>query len=151
MVSRDTVPDAHWRGFTFHFRPGVGLGEEQKLERITQVLGIDRALLESGNVVSKLNQLPRCGSVIMNGPRAEPGIGWISLGAGRQLLQRSGDRGLRDPLANGVRAVTRRGTVNGLSRTRARVAPVGSTRSSGLKVGKNRGRFAGRDEEIFAS
>lgn len=57
MVSRDTVPDAHWRGFTFHFRPGV-LGEEQKLERIAQVLGIDQALLESGNVVSKLNQLP---------------------------------------------------------------------------------------------
>ncbi len=57
MVSRDTVPDAHWRGFTFHFRPGV-LGEEQKLERVAQVLGIDQALLESGNVVSKLNQLP---------------------------------------------------------------------------------------------
>ncbi len=57
MVSRDTVSDAHWRGFTFHFRPGV-LGEERKLERIAQVLGIDQALLESGNVVSKLNQLP---------------------------------------------------------------------------------------------
>jgi len=57
VVSRDTVPDAHWRGFTFHFRPGV-LSEEQKLERIAQVLGIDQALLESGNVASKLNQLP---------------------------------------------------------------------------------------------
>ena len=57
MVSRDTVSDAHWRGFTFHFRPGV-LGEERKIERIAQVLGIDQALLESGNVVSKLNQLP---------------------------------------------------------------------------------------------
>jgi oxygen-dependent protoporphyrinogen oxidase len=57
VVSRDTVSDAHWRGFTFHFRPGV-LGEERKLERIAQVLGIDQALLESGNVVSKLNQLP---------------------------------------------------------------------------------------------
>lgn len=57
MVSRDTVSDAHWRGFTFHFRPGV-LGEERKIERIAQVLGIDRALFESGNVVSKLNQLP---------------------------------------------------------------------------------------------
>ena len=56
-VSRDTVPDANWRGFTFHFRPGV-LGEEEKVERIAQVLDIDRALLESGNVVSKLNQLP---------------------------------------------------------------------------------------------
>lgn len=57
VVSRDTVSDAHWRGFTFHFRPGV-LGEERKIERIAQVLGIDQALLESGNVVSKLNQLP---------------------------------------------------------------------------------------------
>lgn len=57
MVSRDTVPDAHWRGFTFHFRPGV-LSEERKIERIAQVFGIDQALLESGNVVSKLNQLP---------------------------------------------------------------------------------------------
>lgn len=57
VVSRDTVSDAHWRGFTFHFRPGV-LGEERKLERIAQVLGIDQALLESGNVISKLNQLP---------------------------------------------------------------------------------------------
>jgi oxygen-dependent protoporphyrinogen oxidase len=57
VVSRDTVSDAHWRGFTFHFRPGV-LGEERKIERIAQVLGIDRALFESGNVVSKLNQLP---------------------------------------------------------------------------------------------
>ena len=57
MVSRDTVSDAHWRGLTFHFRPGV-LDEERKIERIAQVLGIDQALLESGNVVSKLNQLP---------------------------------------------------------------------------------------------
>ncbi|QQS55508.1 MAG: FAD-dependent oxidoreductase [Candidatus Competibacteraceae bacterium] len=56
-VSRDTVPDAYWRGFTFHFRPGV-LGEEEKIERIAQVLGIDRSLLESGNVVPKLNRLP---------------------------------------------------------------------------------------------
>ncbi|MDG4553813.1 MAG: FAD-dependent oxidoreductase [Candidatus Competibacter sp.] len=56
-VSRDTVPDAHWRGFTFHFRPGV-LGEEEKVERIAQVLGIDRALLESGHMAFKLNQLP---------------------------------------------------------------------------------------------
>ena len=56
-VSRDTVPDARWRGFAFHFRPGV-LGAEEKLERIAQVLGIARAQLESGKVVFKLNQLP---------------------------------------------------------------------------------------------
>ncbi len=56
-VSRDTVPDPDWRGLTFHFRPGV-LDEEEKIARIAQVLGIDHALLESGKVVSKLNQLP---------------------------------------------------------------------------------------------
>lgn len=67
-VSRDTVPDAHWRGFTFHFRPSV-LSEERKSERIAQVLGINRVLLESGNVVSKLNQLPALR--VGHGERAE--------------------------------------------------------------------------------
>ncbi|MGB5064012.1 MAG: FAD-dependent oxidoreductase [Candidatus Competibacter sp.] len=67
-VSRDTVPDANWRGFTFHFRPGV-LGEEEKVERIAQVFGIDHALLESGNVVSKPNQLPALR--VGHGERAE--------------------------------------------------------------------------------
>ena len=56
-VSRDTVPDARYRGFTFHFRPGV-LDEEGKLARIAQVLNVPRAALGSENVAAKINQLP---------------------------------------------------------------------------------------------
>lgn len=56
-VSRDTVPDPAYRGFTFHFRPGV-LDEDEKIERIVQVLGISRAALGPENVATKLNQLP---------------------------------------------------------------------------------------------
>ena len=40
-VSRDTVPDDMWRGFSFHFKPGIE--EERKLQRIGEVLGIDRS------------------------------------------------------------------------------------------------------------
>lgn len=40
-VSRDTVPDDTWRGFSFHFRPGID--EERKIGRICEVLGIDRS------------------------------------------------------------------------------------------------------------
>jgi protoporphyrinogen/coproporphyrinogen III oxidase len=57
VVSRDTVPDPKYRGFTFHFRPDV-LDEEGKLNRIAQVLGVPRAALGSDNVVFKINQLP---------------------------------------------------------------------------------------------
>lgn len=39
VVSRDVLPDARLRGFTFHFRPGR-LGRAAKLERIGQVLGV---------------------------------------------------------------------------------------------------------------
>ncbi|MBI5937416.1 MAG: FAD-dependent oxidoreductase [Betaproteobacteria bacterium] len=39
-VSRDVVPDARLRGFTFHFRPGR-LSREEKLECIGRVLGIE--------------------------------------------------------------------------------------------------------------
>lgn len=56
-VSRDTVPDARYRGFTFHFRPDV-LDEEGKLNRIAQVLNVPRAALGTENVASKINQLP---------------------------------------------------------------------------------------------
>ncbi len=56
-VSRDTVPDAKYRGFTFHFRPGV-LDEEGKLNRIAQVLGAPRAALGLENVVFRINRLP---------------------------------------------------------------------------------------------
>jgi protoporphyrinogen oxidase len=54
-VSRDTVPDPAWRGFTFHFRPGA-LDEADKLDCIAQTLGLPRQKLTS--VVSKTNRLP---------------------------------------------------------------------------------------------
>lgn len=57
VVSRDTVPDPVYRGFTFHFRPGV-LDGEGKIERIARVLNIPRGALDPGNVATKLNQLP---------------------------------------------------------------------------------------------
>lgn len=56
-VSRDTVPDARFRGFTFHFRPGA-LDEEGKLNRIAQVLNVPRIELGSENVAAKINLLP---------------------------------------------------------------------------------------------
>ncbi|MER2529841.1 MAG: FAD-dependent oxidoreductase [Candidatus Competibacter denitrificans] len=56
-VSRDTLPDARFRGFTFHFRPGV-LTEEGKLQRIAEVLGVARSELNLENVKAKRNQLP---------------------------------------------------------------------------------------------
>ncbi len=40
-VSRDVVPDDHFRGFAFHFKPGVS--EEKKMQRITEALGISTA------------------------------------------------------------------------------------------------------------
>ena len=40
VVSRDIVPDERYRGFTFHFRPG--LGKADKLKKISQVLGTDK-------------------------------------------------------------------------------------------------------------
>lgn len=57
VVSRDTVPDPGYRGFTFHFRPGV-LDEEEKLNRIAQVLGAPRAALSSENTAIRINKLP---------------------------------------------------------------------------------------------
>jgi len=40
MVSRDYLPDAHYRGFAFHFRPGA-LEPDAQVERVCRVLGID--------------------------------------------------------------------------------------------------------------
>jgi len=53
-VSRDTVPDERFRGFSFHFRPGTS--PERRMERITQVLGVDKRELES--VVERQTVLP---------------------------------------------------------------------------------------------
>jgi protoporphyrinogen oxidase len=55
VVSRDTVPDPNYRGFTFHFKPDR-LGEAGKLQRINKVLGITGDRLEA--VAGKTNRLP---------------------------------------------------------------------------------------------
>ena len=55
VVSRDTVPDPTYRGFTFHFKPGL-LDETGKLQRIGEVLGVGRDRLE--DVAGKTNRLP---------------------------------------------------------------------------------------------
>jgi oxygen-dependent protoporphyrinogen oxidase len=55
MVSRDTVQDSSYRGFTFHFKPGR-LDETAKLNRVGEVLGISMKQLH--DVVSVINQLP---------------------------------------------------------------------------------------------
>ncbi len=43
-VSRDTVPDEHFRSLSFHFRPGTS--PEKRIERVTQVLGVAESDLE---------------------------------------------------------------------------------------------------------
>lgn len=54
MVSRDTVPDDNYRGFSFHFKPG--LDDKAKRARITEVLGVSFAKIE--HTVSKINTVP---------------------------------------------------------------------------------------------
>ncbi len=44
MVSRDTVPDDNFRGFAFHFRPG--LDDNARFKRITEVLGVGLPKIE---------------------------------------------------------------------------------------------------------
>lgn len=53
-VTRDTVPDAGWRAFAFHFKPGHG--REEKLARIAEVLGLARGDL--AEVEEKTTVLP---------------------------------------------------------------------------------------------
>jgi oxygen-dependent protoporphyrinogen oxidase len=55
VVSRDTVPDEKYRGFAFHFKPGI-LTREQKVEKVCQVLNINQnEILETKE---KLNIVP---------------------------------------------------------------------------------------------
>ncbi|MEI6846927.1 MAG: FAD-dependent oxidoreductase [Chlorobiaceae bacterium] len=54
VVSRDTVPDDNYRGFTFHFRPG--LDDKAKKTRISEVLGISFSKIE--HTISKINTVP---------------------------------------------------------------------------------------------
>ena len=53
-VSRDTVPDPDRRGFAFHFRPDQP--QDERMKRITEVLGVPREDLEV--VVTKQMTLP---------------------------------------------------------------------------------------------
>ncbi|MBF0506293.1 MAG: FAD-dependent oxidoreductase [Nitrospirae bacterium] len=55
VVTRDTVCHREYRGFTFHFKPGL-LSREAKLERIAEVLGVDKGQLS--RVVEKENMVP---------------------------------------------------------------------------------------------
>ncbi len=57
VVSRDTVPDPVYRGFTFHFRPEV-LDEEGKRGCMGAVLGLPNTAFSPGYTVTKTNQLP---------------------------------------------------------------------------------------------
>lgn len=53
-VTRDSVPDPEWRSFAFHFKPG--LAPEERLARVTAVLGLQRQDLE--DVTEKRTTLP---------------------------------------------------------------------------------------------
>jgi len=57
VVSRDVVPDEQYRGFTFHFRPGV-LDEAGQRDCIARTLNWPREMLAMTKTVSKTNQLP---------------------------------------------------------------------------------------------
>jgi len=54
IVSRDTVPDENYRGFAFHFKPG--LDDKTKRSRITEVLGVSFSKIE--HTSSKFNTVP---------------------------------------------------------------------------------------------
>jgi protoporphyrinogen/coproporphyrinogen III oxidase len=53
-VTRDSVPDASWRAFAFHFRPGTA--RDAKMARVTRILGVEPSDLEE--VVEQRKTLP---------------------------------------------------------------------------------------------
>ncbi|MBK9372343.1 MAG: FAD-dependent oxidoreductase [Holophagales bacterium] len=53
-VTRDSVPDPEWRSFAFHFKPG--LTPEERVARVTRLLGLGKADLEE--LVEKRTILP---------------------------------------------------------------------------------------------
>ena len=55
IVSRDTIKHDKYRGFTFHFKPGI-MNHETKLTKIADVLGVKKGQLV--HVVSKENLVP---------------------------------------------------------------------------------------------
>jgi protoporphyrinogen/coproporphyrinogen III oxidase len=54
VVTRDSVPDPGFRGFTFHFRPG--LSREARLARATRLLGVEPS--ELMDVAERVSVLP---------------------------------------------------------------------------------------------
>ncbi|MCL4537458.1 MAG: FAD-dependent oxidoreductase [Nitrospirae bacterium] len=55
VVSRDTVKDNTYRGFTFHFKPNSA-NQDAKLKRISEVLGVKQGQLD--HVITKENLVP---------------------------------------------------------------------------------------------
>lgn len=55
VVSRDTVKHDSYRGFTFHFKPGI-LNNDAKLKKIAEVLGIKPSQIE--HTATKENLVP---------------------------------------------------------------------------------------------
>ncbi|MEW6740200.1 MAG: FAD-dependent oxidoreductase [Nitrospirota bacterium] len=55
IVSRDTVKHDSYRGFTFHFKPGI-LNNDAKLKKIAEVLGVKLAQIE--HIAAKENFVP---------------------------------------------------------------------------------------------
>ncbi len=53
-VTRDSVPDPDWRSFAFHFKPG--LSQDERIARVTRLLGLGKADLEE--IVEKRTVLP---------------------------------------------------------------------------------------------
>lgn len=58
VISRDVVPHKTYRGFTFHFRPGIRITDELKLKDIARVLKLSMRVLEACAFFTKLNVLP---------------------------------------------------------------------------------------------
>jgi len=54
-VSRDIISHPDFRGFTFHFRPGI-LDKDKKLDQICRILGMSRG--DINDVTAKMNRLP---------------------------------------------------------------------------------------------
>ncbi len=54
-VSRDFIAHPRWRGFTFHFKPGL-CNEHEKIQRICEVLQVEPSAL--AHVFHKTNRLP---------------------------------------------------------------------------------------------
>lgn len=67
VVSRDTVPDPNYRGFTFHFR-GDRFTKEEQLGRITNFLGISKNQFSDQLFCENIVPSPRAGhrSVVQN-------------------------------------------------------------------------------------